>query len=130
MPRSLKLIVSCDNCGAPINDEHHEGSLVMKINDLGLRQVDLCLGCMNGDATVNSLIKAYIEADDIPQPKKVKRQGQNQGTPASCPACEHVAGSAQGLGRHSHSVHGMTLAKLRQQDAFTLEKMRKVTADG
>lgn len=124
MPRSLKLMVSCDGCAAPINDEYHEGSLVMKIGDLGLRQVDLCLGCMNGDVTVSELVKAYIVADDIPQPTKKKRAsagtGQGQGTPASCPACDHVAGSSQGLGRHTKSAHGVKLAQLRTQTAGIL----------
>ena len=118
MPRSLKVVIECDQCSEEIESEEHEGALTLSINGKPTKQIDLCSACMRGenDTTPMSLVYIYEEADPIPEPK-VKRTssgtGRNQSEPSPCPACDHVAGSPQGLGRHARTVHGMSVQELR-----------------
>lgn len=105
MPRSLKVVVSCDYCMSSIEDEDHGGALVLMINNEGPRQVDLCSECLTHRSVVD-LLGVFDQADDLPAPSR--REGGLR-----CPACRHTASTPQGLGRHTKSVHHMTLRQLR-----------------
>lgn len=119
MTRSLKVLVNCDYCDIEIEEgEDHEGSLTLTINGVGPRQIDLCGPCLGGDTNylyVNGMLELFEKADDLPTspPSAVRRARNTNGGPAQCPVCPHVAGSPQGLGRHTREAHGRTVAQLR-----------------
>lgn len=118
MTRSLKVLVNCDHCDTEIEDgEEHEGSLTLTINGVGPKQVDLCRDCLSGNDyfTPATLLYVFEQADLLPTspPSAVRRARNTNGGPAQCPVCPHVAGSPQGLGRHTRQDHGRTVAQLR-----------------
>lgn len=119
MPRSLKVVIACDHCGNELQDpdEDHRGALALSINGGPVKQIDLCVECMLGDSNylyVIGLLDLYENADPLPTTKPTTRRVRNtNGGPAQCPACDHVSGSPQGLGRHTRTEHGMTVAELR-----------------
>lgn len=114
MTRSLKIVVSCDFCYQSIEDEDHEGALTLTINGKGPRQVDLCDECMSSRSPFD-LLAVFEGADDLPTspPSAVRRARNTNGGPAQCPVCPTVAGSPQGLGRHTRREHGATVRQLR-----------------
>lgn len=122
MPRSLKVVITCNNCDTLIAaGEGHKGDLVLTINGVGPKQLDLCRACFDGgDLAISpgTLLRLFEDADLIPEAKPSPRRtsrNTNQSQPSPCPACSHVAGSPQGLGRHARTVHGMTVAELRKE---------------
>lgn len=120
MPRSLKIVIICDNCLDEVDtdSEQHPGALALDINGEGKRQLDLCGGCIR-IATTENLLRLYDKADAIPEPRATPRRA-TQSQPSPCPHkdCDHVAGSPQGLGRHTRSVHGLTVEAVRALSAL------------
>lgn len=118
MPRSLKVLITCDHCGEEIEgaEEQHPGALAISINGDAVKQIDLCGLCLRGDRNylyVAGLISIYDQADAIPQVQPVPRR-RSTSDPVTCPACGHPSPTAQGLGRHTRSAHGMSVADLRK----------------
>lgn len=113
MPRSLKVVIACDNCKATIEGgEQHDGGMVVTINGGQAKQIDLCPSCMNGDNPLSptELVHLYNNADGIPQAKPAKRRTKRPVDPL-CPLCDHHAATPQALGRHVRRDHHMNLAE-------------------
>lgn len=115
MPRSLKVVVSCDYCSGSIEGEDHEGALTLTINKKGPRQVDLCEDCMSNLSPL-TLLSVFEGADDLPEPKPARRGRRADGEGmVYCPdpTCNAASPTAQGLGRHTRAAHNKTVSELR-----------------
>ena len=113
MTRALKVVVFCDYCVSSIEDEYHGGAMTLTIDGKGPRQVDLCDDCMSNLSPL-TLLSVFEGAQDLPTTAPSLRRPRNtNGGPAQCPVCPHVAGSPQGLGRHTRQEHGATVRQLR-----------------
>jgi hypothetical protein len=112
MPRSLKVVVSCDYCPQEIDDEDHEGSLALTINGKGPRQMDLCDDCMTS-LSPRDLLSVFEGLSDIPkQPRPPATRGRSE--VQRCGLCDTTSPTSQGLGRHTKAAHGLTVAEMRQ----------------
>lgn len=120
MPRSLMVVINCENCDAAIEGENHEGSLVLDINGGGPRQIDLCRACMTGNSYdevfPEQLLDLYAEAAPIPNQRRTKRAPVARGEhPCPVQGCDSISPTTQGLGRHTRAAHDLSLKEARAQ---------------
>lgn len=113
MPRSLKVVVTCDWCPQEITLEDHEGALTLTVNGKGPRQMDLCDECLStlSPRDMLSIFEGLSDLPKQPRPATTRRGGELQ----ACGLCSAVSPTPQGLGRHTKSAHDMTVAEMRRE---------------
>lgn len=112
MPRSLKVVVSCDYCPEEIDGEDHEGALTLTINGKGPRQVDLCDDCLS-NLSPRTLLSVFEGVSDLPKQPRPPATRSRSGI-ERCGLCDAFSATPQGLGRHTKAAHNMTVAGMRE----------------